>query len=83
MNNDHLTVSEAWAGMDFVRIPKGTFIMGTDEEDELAFIDEFPQYSIDIPYEYWCGRFPVTNVRFGEFVRATSFITRAEQEGWC
>ena len=43
-------------GMEFVRIPKGEFIMGSREDNELAFGDEFPQHTLDVPYDYWVLR---------------------------
>ncbi len=73
----------AWSRMDFVRIPKGGFIMGSKDDNELAWEDEKPQHTFEIPYDYWVGRFPVTNAQFIEFVHSTSHITRADQEGWC
>jgi formylglycine-generating enzyme required for sulfatase activity len=57
--------------------------MGSKGEDELAWDDEKPQHTPVIPYDYWIGRFLVSNAQFGEFVRSTSFETRAEREGWC
>ncbi|MGC9332677.1 MAG: formylglycine-generating enzyme family protein, partial [Anaerolineae bacterium] len=73
----------AWTGLDFVRIPKGQFVMGSKDDDESAWDDEKPQHTLEIPYDYWVGRYPASNAQFGEFVRATSFETRAEREGWC
>jgi formylglycine-generating enzyme required for sulfatase activity len=79
MDNENLKIG----GMEFVRVPKGGFIMGSREDNELAWGDEFPQHTLDIPYDYWIGRFPVTNGEFRAFVRATAYVTRAEKEGWC
>jgi formylglycine-generating enzyme required for sulfatase activity len=75
--------AKVWGGIDFVRIPKGCFIMESDANNELAWEDERPQHTLEITYDYWIGRFPVCNAQFGEFVRSTSFETRAEKEGWC
>lgn len=72
-----------WAGVDFVRIHKGTFIMGSKDDNELAWDDEKPQHNLELPYDYWAGRFPVSVSDFREFVQSTSYITRAEKEGWC
>ena len=57
--------------------------MGSTDANELAWGDEKPQHTLEIPYDHWIGRFPVSNAQFGEFVRSTSFETRAEQEAWC
>jgi formylglycine-generating enzyme required for sulfatase activity len=72
----------SWIDIDFMRIPKGWFVMGSKDENELAWDDEKPQHTLEIPYDYWIGKHPVTNARFGAFVRSTAFETRAEREGW-
>ncbi|MGD8519212.1 MAG: SUMF1/EgtB/PvdO family nonheme iron enzyme [Anaerolineae bacterium] len=69
--------------MDFVRVPEGPFLMGSSDEDDLAWDDEKPQHTLEVPYDYWIGKLSVSNAQFGQFVHATSFETRAEQEGWC
>jgi len=74
--------TSVWNGIDFIQIPAGAFIMGSKDDDELAWDDEKPQHTLESPYDYWVGKFPVTNAQFGEFVRATSYETRAEREGW-
>lgn len=53
-----LTLSNS---MEFVRIPAGKFLMGSIKSNKLAYDDEKPQHTVDIPYDYWMGRFPVTN----------------------
>ena len=72
----------SWIELDFVRIPKGRFVMGSKDEDELAWDDEKPQHTLEIPYDYWIGKHPITNAQFGDFVRSTAYETRAEREGW-
>lgn len=74
--------ARSWTGMEFVIIPKGQFVMGSKEDNELAWDDEKPQHALEIPYDYWVGKHPVTNAQFGDFVHATAFQTRAEREGW-
>jgi formylglycine-generating enzyme required for sulfatase activity len=49
--------------MEFCRVPAGRFLMGSDAGD-----DERPQHELDLPYEYWIGRYPVTQAQFGEFI---------------
>ena len=57
--------------MEFCRVSAGAFLMGSDEgKDSQAEDDEKPQDSIDIPYDYWMARFPVTNKQYDAFVRA-------------
>ncbi len=72
----------SWSGMQLVRIPKGPFVMGSEDSNEMAWDDEKPQHNLEIPYDYWVGKHPVTNAQFGEFVHAAAFETRAELEGW-
>ncbi len=74
--------ARAWGGLEFVRIPKGLFVMGSMDGDELAWDDEKPQHMSDIRDDYWIARFPVTNAQFGAFAHATSYETRAERDGW-
>jgi formylglycine-generating enzyme required for sulfatase activity len=82
MKPNSIEVLRSWIDLDFVRIPKGQFVMGSKDEDELAWDDEKPQHTLDIPYDYWIARHPVSNAEFGEFVRSTAYETRAEREGW-
>jgi formylglycine-generating enzyme required for sulfatase activity len=39
--------------------------MGSEDGDE----DEKPLHEVDIPYDYWLGRFPVTNAQYDTFVK--------------
>jgi formylglycine-generating enzyme required for sulfatase activity len=47
-------------GMEFMRVPAGKFLMGSDGGRD----DEKPQHSVDIPYDYWMARYPVTNEQY-------------------
>jgi formylglycine-generating enzyme required for sulfatase activity len=75
--------TRTWAGLNFVRIPKGRFIMGSIGDNELAWDDEKPQHILELSYDYWAGRFPVSVADFRVFVQSTAYVTRAEIEGWC
>ncbi|MBN8657314.1 MAG: SUMF1/EgtB/PvdO family nonheme iron enzyme [Anaerolineae bacterium] len=44
-------------GMTVILIPAGKFIMGDGSE----------QHSVDIPYDYWMAKFPVTNIQYNQF----------------
>jgi formylglycine-generating enzyme required for sulfatase activity len=57
-------------GMEFMRVPAGPFLMGSRSENRLATRDERPQHSVDIPYDYWMERFPVTNELYRAYARA-------------
>ncbi len=66
-----------WGGTEFCRIPRGKFQMGTNESYRLwlfPFFDlasyEHPQHTVDIPYEYWMSRFPVTNEQYSSCIGA-------------
>lgn len=55
-------------GMQFCYVPPGPFIMGSSDDDPLAYADEKPQHIYNIPYGYWIGRYPVTNAQFAPFI---------------
>jgi len=76
-------IMRTWAGLNFAQIPKGEFIIGSKEDNELAWNDEKPQHKVEIPYDYWAGKFPLSFADYNEFVQSTSYVTRAEKDGWC
>jgi formylglycine-generating enzyme required for sulfatase activity len=67
-------------GIELMRVPAGKFLMGSIKEDGLSYDDELPQHTLDIPYDYWMARFPVTNERYGVYVRAERI--RHPVDGW-
>ncbi len=56
-------------GMEFMRVPAGKFIMGSDDNDDNGDIDENPQHIVDIDYDYWIARYPVTNEAYDNYVK--------------
>ena len=56
-----------------VRIPCGTFRMGSDEH----YIEESPVHCVTVS-AFWIDRMPVTNREFRRFVEATGYVTYAE-----
>jgi sulfatase modifying factor 1 len=68
-------------GLEFVRVPKGSFVMGSKNDNELASDDEKPQHTVDITYDFWMAKFILTNRHFGEFAKVTSYRTTAEEKG--
>jgi len=64
---DRLTLSN---GMEFLRVPAGAFLMGSADDDKLAYDDEKPQHSVEMPYDYWMARFPVTNALYNAYIEA-------------
>ena len=59
-----------WGGIQFCRVSAGKFLMGSADSDKRAFDDEKPQHTVEIPYDYWMARFPVTNEQYGAYVNA-------------
>ena len=58
---------------DMIRIPGGTFRMGSDRH----YPEEAPVHHVTVG-DFWVDRTPVTNRQFREFVRATGHMTFAE-----
>ncbi len=59
---------------DMVRIPGGTFRMGSDNH----YPEEKPAHRVSVD-AFWIDRTPVTNRQFEAFVRATGYVTFAEK----
>jgi formylglycine-generating enzyme required for sulfatase activity/nucleotide-binding universal stress UspA family protein len=66
---------------DWVTIPAGDFLMGSDKKrDKLAGDDETPQHTVTLP-TYGIARTPVTVAQFAAFIKATGYRTTAEEQG--
>ncbi len=63
--------ARVFAGIEFMPVPKGKFLMGSREENPLARDNEKRQHSVEIPQDYWLARFPVTNEQYAKFIQAT------------
>jgi len=72
---------QGFGGLPCVLVPKGKFLMGSRDDNSLAYDDEKPQHTLELPYDYWMGRFPVTNEQFGSCSEASFMVTTAEKEG--
>ena len=57
-----------FGGIDFVKVPAGKFLMGSADKDKSASSGEKPQCIVDLNYEYYIGRFPVTNEQYATYV---------------
>lgn len=66
---------------DMVQIPGGTFFMGSTEEDEDAESDEKPRHEVTVS-SFNMSATEVTLGQFRSFVKATGYITDAENAGW-
>jgi len=64
--------AQEWGGLKFVPVPKGKFLMGSRDDNKLAYDSEKPQHTVEIPSDYWIGQFPVTNEQYSKFVEAAS-----------
>lgn len=53
--------------IDFVKIPRGSFLMGSSEQDELAYSIEKPQHRPGMQYEFLISRFEISNHQFEQF----------------
>jgi len=58
-----------FGGIEFVKVTAGTFLMGSIDKDKHASNEEKPQHTIDLPYEYYIGRFPVTNEQYATYIK--------------
>ncbi|MEB3232086.1 MAG: formylglycine-generating enzyme family protein [Leptolyngbyaceae bacterium] len=45
--------------LELIRIPAGTFMMGSPDDEQGRFSSEGPQHRVSVP-EFWMGQYPVT-----------------------
>jgi sulfatase modifying factor 1 len=64
-----------------VKLDGGTFLMGTDFEEGFPRDGEGPIREVTLDPFYIDAR-PVTNLEFGEFVKATGYCTESERYAW-
>ncbi len=64
---------QTWGGLEFIRIPAGKFLMGSKDDNAQAYDNEKPQHSVEIPYDYWLARYPVTNEQFAKFIEGATY----------
>jgi len=62
---------------EFVRIPAGEFLMGSEEDNE-----EMPVHRVRIRYSFDIGKTEVTVQQFRLFTEAADYQTDAEKERW-
>ena len=68
------TADQSWTN-GMVRIPGGTFWMGSDDGQT----DEKPVHQVTVD-GFWMDKTEVTNEQFEKFVRATGYVTIAERK---
>ena len=78
-NDSSSFVKEDWKTNMMVKIPHGTFVMGTDEQF-LPQDGEGPTRTVEIS-EFWMDKYEVNNWEFGVFVNASGYVTEAENFG--
>lgn len=66
-------------GIEFVRIPAGKFVMGSDDPAEYVDEDERPSHPVEITQEFYLSQNEITVGQFREFVEATQYETDAEK----
>jgi formylglycine-generating enzyme required for sulfatase activity/serine/threonine protein kinase len=66
--------------MELVRIPHGTFRMGSPEDEEGRDGDE-ELHEAEISRDFYLGRYEVTRGQFRAFVNEDSYQTQAETDG--
>ena len=73
--------------IEFVRIPAGTFQMGSPEtdknekDDKQAYDDEFPRHEVVISRDYYIAKYALTKGQFARFVAAAKYQTEPEKDG--
>ncbi|MEI6179815.1 MAG: bifunctional serine/threonine-protein kinase/formylglycine-generating enzyme family protein [Chloroflexales bacterium] len=72
----------AWVP-ELVKVPAGSFLMGSSDADRQAQGDEKPQHSLNLP-DYWIGKTPITNAQFRPFVDSDGYKNQAywTAAGW-
>jgi len=88
-------VIENSLGMQFVRIPAGEFLMGSDESPEslakaypqydparfLLLADEAPVHKVRITRPFYLGRHEVTVGQFRRFLQASGYVPESVADG--
>ena len=65
--------------IELMQAPAGELYMGSQEDDELADADEFPQHEVRLTHPFWISSTEVTFDQFARFVEETGYITDAEK----
>jgi formylglycine-generating enzyme required for sulfatase activity len=69
-------LSDGLPDIDWVEIPAGTFLMGSDKSvDDRAYDDETPQHEVELP-TYYISRYPLTYKQYRAFMDAGGYSNR-------
>ncbi len=66
--------------LPLVRVPKGPFLMGSTNDDFMADSDEMPAKDVNIAYDYWIARFPITWRQYQQFDNDAVIIPPDKEE---
>jgi len=67
--------------MEFVKVPKGSFLMGSPDSDKEAWAWEKPQHKVTFTKPLWVAKYPVTKGQFAAFAKSAKYDTDAERDG--
>jgi len=73
-------IDELWCP-EMVKIPAGTFFMGSPEDEEGRFNNEGPRHEVTISQDFTLGRYPVTFEEYDHFCEATG-SEKPIDRGW-
>jgi formylglycine-generating enzyme required for sulfatase activity len=79
------TIALGGEKVEFVKIPKGEFLMGSPTDDQNASVFEQPQHKVLFTKELWVAKYPITKGQFAAFVKSAKYETEAERDkegGW-
>jgi len=76
-------VSELAEVPETVLVPAGPFLMGSTEDNELAYDDEHPQHQVELD-AFRIGRYPVTNAQYARFIKEGGYENQDywTEAGW-
>ncbi|MHC4557090.1 MAG: formylglycine-generating enzyme family protein [Planctomycetota bacterium] len=77
VTDSKLTFNVDGIAFEFVRIPAGEFLMGSERDNE-----EKPIHRVQINYSFDIGKTEVTVRQFRAFTEATGYQTDSEKERW-
>jgi len=66
LRDSNLKLKKGAIPLDLALIPKGTFIMGSPENEERRDSDESPQHEVNFPRDFYMGRYTITQAQWKE-----------------
>ncbi|MCP4118424.1 MAG: SUMF1/EgtB/PvdO family nonheme iron enzyme [Desulfobacteraceae bacterium] len=67
-------------GYELVKIPGGSFMMGSPENEKGRDDDEGPRHNVHVP-DFYMGRYPVTNEEYSRFLKENAKVKEPEYWG--